>query len=100
MNFVETAPVMTSRMAPEAVEAAEAPAVTSAPCQKKAFGKALVLTIAVFSFTLLGLITTTNYITDVVVIPSLYGQQKAEMTKPLTTETAQDAASVETTMAR
>lgn len=94
MNFVETAPVTAPRIAElEAVEP------TAAPCQKKAFGVSFVLTVAVFSFTLLGLITTSNYITDTVVIPKLYGQTVAELQKSGIQSVEAPESAVETTSA-
>lgn len=99
MNFVETAPV-TPRLAADAGESTLKPSVT--PCQKKAFAVAFVLTVAVFSFTLLGLITTSNWITDNVVIPKMYGPLAVELQQPtmhgLTEQL--DEAGVETTLAR
>jgi p-aminobenzoyl-glutamate transporter AbgT len=98
MNFVETAPVTTPRIAAEAIE--PTPVKTAAPCQTKAFGVSFALTVAVFSFTLLGLITTGNWITDNVVIPKLYGQQSEEMKQSTQPEITDNTATVETTMAK
>jgi hypothetical protein len=98
MNFVEAAPVMTPRIAPEASD--PTPATTTAPRQTKAFGVSFGLTVAVFSFTLLGLITTGNWITDHVVIPKLYGQQAADMRQPTQPEITDNDAAVETTLAK
>jgi hypothetical protein len=99
MNFVETAPVT----APKIADAGETPAVesTATPCQKKAFGVSFLMTVAVFSFTLLGLITTTNYITDTLVIPTMYGKKVAELQNATNTPfTDTPDAAVETTSAR
>jgi len=98
MNFVETAPVMTPRIAAEASE--PAPVKTAAPCQTKAFGVSFAVTVAVFSFTLLGMITTCNWITDNMVIPQMYGQQSEEMKQPTTPQITDNDAAVETTLAK
>ena len=100
MNFVEAAPVMPPRIAPEASE--PAPVKIAAAGQTKAFGVSFALTVAVFSFTLLGLITTGNWITDNVVIPKVYGQQSTEMKQPTMPEfnDTDTTAAVETTMAK
>jgi hypothetical protein len=83
-----------------AVEGADAAVKnTAAPCQKKVFGVSFVLSVAVFSFTLLGLITTSNWITDHVVIPKMYGQRMAELTKQTTPIQDTPEAAVETTSA-
>jgi hypothetical protein len=101
MNFVETAPVMAPRLSVAKAPATPAAAPVVAG-KARAFGTAFGLSVAVFTFTLIGLITTVNVATDHYVIPHLYGPQAHELsraTMDADSET-QDTAAVETTAAR